>query len=214
MNHIKNFNTFLNEEIDFPKGYFEYQLSNFTFEVTNGGASTGTEYGYVSTVFTKDDEEHEIQFDVYQIGGGSETITFIEIENVLVAKELGIEVDKKDRIAEDDELFQIIYDAYDSNSEGEEGDYKDMTYRIDGVSPEGVIEEGWLEVLIKKDGKSEEISFDIRQDSNSDMEATFNSDEDEEKCKSLGIELDEELETEILTAYDKYTTETRQPYLD
>ena len=218
MNHIKNFKKF-NEELEFPDPravllhefeYFKYGVKDFEFVVTNGGASTGTEYGSVTIIFTKDGEESEIQFDMYQVAGGSDTISFIEIQDIETAKELGIEVAEKDRVGEDDELFGIIYDAYDSKSEGEDGEYMDMEYRIENVSADGVVEEGWLEISITKGEQTiDEVSFDIRQDSNSDMNATFNSDEDEEKCKSLGIELDEEFETEIITAYDSYTSQTR-----
>lgn len=64
-----------------------YIKDDFYFEVTNGGSSTGTEYGYVTITFEKDGDEHEIRFDIYQVAGGSETIDFIEIEDLVVAKE-------------------------------------------------------------------------------------------------------------------------------
>ena len=56
-----------------------YLKDDFYFEITNGGASTGTEYGYVTIIFEKDGKEYELQFDIYQAAGGSETIDFIEI---------------------------------------------------------------------------------------------------------------------------------------
>ena len=91
-----------------------------------------------------------------------------------------------------------------------------MTYKIDDVSAEGVIEEGWIHISLKKVGQKGDLdlSFDIRQDSDGNFEATLNSDEDEAKCREWGIEYDEDFESEILAAYDRYTAEQRMPYLD
>ena len=185
-----------------------YQLKDdISFEVTNGGASTGTEYGYVEISFEIADETYDIRFDVYQVAGGSETIDFIEIEDLETAKELGIPITGEDRLDENDELYGIVFDAYASghdagtSSEGDKGDYNDMEYTINSVSAEGVIEEGWLDIILTNGKDSIEISFDIRQDSNGNWNATFNSDEDGAKCKEFGVELDEDFEAEILRAY-------------
>ena len=63
------------------------------------------------------------------------------------ASELGIELDERGRVV-DESLLDEIFASYESG--GGEGEWNDMEYEVEDVSPRGVIEEGWLLITIYK----------------------------------------------------------------
>jgi hypothetical protein len=214
MKYIKSLKEAYNPHVS---GYIN---DEYKYEVTNGGPITAAEYGSVVLKFEKDGKWHEINFDIYEITNG---IKFIEIENLEIAKKLDIPIEGEDRLDSNDELYGIIFDLYRlKHTSGEipkslqSGIYRDMGYHLEVVSAEGVIEEGWLELVIysKDETDSSEVSFDIRETSDGDAEVTPNSDEDEERLEELGIEFDDDLQTQIMEIYGRWSNETRYPYLD
>jgi hypothetical protein len=182
----------------------EYHLDDFYFKVENGGPSQiagGTEIGDITLKFIKDGEEVYIDFEVFQMASGDSGAT---CEDEITAKELGVELDDLGRVIDESLLSEIMY-SYDS---GEGGEWNDMEYEVEDVSPRGVIEQGWLLITIYKDGKEEEVQFDVRQEAMGIGRTDEVEPEDEEemqKLKQLGIEFNDEFQGELLQAYDEYS---------
>jgi hypothetical protein len=205
MKHLKLFEEF-GLMYPSPKGEFnnKYHLDDFYFKVDNGGPSEtagGTEIGDITLKFMKDDEEVFIEFEVFQMVSGDSGASCDEVD----ASELGIELDERGRVV-DESLLDEIFASYESG--GGEGEWNDMEYEVEDVSPRGVIEEGWLLITIYKDDKEEEVQFDIRQEAigvERTEEVEPESDEEMEKLNQLGIEFSEELQGELLRAYDDYS---------
>ena len=196
MRHLKLFEEYRG---DFNN---KYQLNDFYFKVSNGGPIEGTEIGDITVHFDKDGEEGWIvEFEVYQPASGDWGVTCEDDET---ASELGIELDERGKVLDED-LVDELLDAYGSG--GGEGEWNDMTFVVEDVSPKGVIEEGWLLITIYKDGKEEEVQFEVRQEAlNSRTDQVEPQGDDElEKLKELGIEFSEELQDELLQAYDDYS---------
>jgi len=197
----------------------EYHLDDFYFKVSNGGPLEGTEIGDITVNFDKDGEEIICEFEVYQPASGDWGAICEDDET---ASELGIELDERGKVL-DDNLVDELLNAYGSgspfhnyrkegkpfsNDEGREGEWNDMTFVVEDVSPRGVIEEGWLLITIYKDGKEEEVQFDIRQEAfgvNRTDEVEPQYDNDIEKLRELGIEFNEYFQNELLQAYDDYS---------
>lgn len=195
MKHLKLFE----EYRDFNQ---EYHLDDFYFKVSNGGPIEGTEIGDITVHFDKDGEEGWIvEFEVYQPASGDWGVTCEDYET---ASELGIELDERGKVLDDDLTGELL-DAYGSG--GGEGEWNDMTFVVEDVSPKGVIEEGWLLITIYKDGREEEVQFEVRQEAlNSRTDQVEpQGDDDLEKLKELGIDIDEDFEFELLKAYDDYS---------
>lgn len=180
----------------------EYHLDDFYFKVSNGGPSEGTEIGDITVNFDKDGEEVICEFEVYQPASGNWGVI---CEDETTASELGIELDDRGKVLDDDLVGELL-DAYGSG--GGEGEWNDMTFVVEDVNPRGVIEEGWLLITIYKDGKEEEVQFEIRQEAfgvgKMDL-VDIDSDDDLKKLKSLGIEFNDDLKDEIAVAYDDYS---------
>jgi hypothetical protein len=196
MKHLKLFEEYRG---DFNN---EYHLNDFYFKVDNGGPSEGTEIGDITVNFDKDGEEVYCEFEVYQPSSGDWGVT---CDDEVTASELGINLDDRGKVLDDD-LSSELLDAYGSG--GGEGEWNDMTFVVEDVSPRGVVEEGWLLITIYKDGKEEGVQFDIRQEAmgvgrTDGVEPE--SDEEMEKLKQLGIEFSEEFQGELLQAYDDYS---------
>jgi hypothetical protein len=183
----------------------EYHLDDFYFKVENGGPSQnagGTEIGDITLKFMKDDKEVFIDFEVFQMASGDSGAT---CEDEITANELGIELDGRGRVL-DESLLDEIMDSYASGGGGSE--WNDMEYEVEDVSPRGVIEQGRLLITIYKDGKEEEVQFDIRQEAfgvNRTDEVEPQHDNDIEKLRELGIEFNEDFQNELLQAYDDYS---------
>lgn len=172
------------------------------FNVKSGGATCGIECGTVD--FTFDDVD--ISFDVLQPSNGD---WFTELcgNNIEIADKLNILYDKKYKIT-DVELIELIFDAYaileitkyniqffnECNPL-----YKNMKCELNDVSPNGIIELGWIRIEI--DG--EHIQFDIRSDNFGELinNVSFTTDKDEEICNELGIQLDDDFKYQLMTAY-------------
>lgn len=203
MEYLKLFEEFGN---DFNK---EYHLDDFYFTIENGGPSQitgGTEIGDITLKFIKDEEEVFIDFEVFQMASGDSGAT---CEDEITAKELGIELDDFGRVIDESLLSEIMY-SYDS---GEGGEWNDMEYEVEDVSPRGVIEQGWLLITIYKDGKEEEVQFDVRQEAmviGRTDEVEPEDEEEMQKLKELGIEFNDEFQGELLQAYDEYSNFIRQ----
>jgi hypothetical protein len=182
----------------------EYHLNDFYFKVENGGPSQnagGTEIGDITLKFMKDDEEVFIDFEVFQMASGDSGAT---CEDEITSKELGIELDGRGRVL-DESLLDEIMDSYASGGGGE---WNDMEYEVEDVSPRGVIEEGWLLITIYKDGKEEEVQFFVRQEAmgvGRTDEVEPENEEEMEKLERLGIEFNDEIQGELLRAYDDYS---------
>ena len=189
-------------------GYIDY-------EVVACGASCVTECGTVCFEFIDDTE---ITFNVYQTSYDSDT-WFVDLkdENIGIAQDLGIEFDVRCRIL-DDKLIEIIFDAYNIsvsdykeheincfNKHKEDNIYKNMYYELIDVSADGVVEEGFIRIEIIDDGEKHEIQFDIRQENFGNLQdfVNFETDDDEEICKKLGIELDLDFQSELMYSYGK-----------
>lgn len=200
MKHLKLFE----EYADFNN---KYHLDDFYFKVENGGPIEGTEIGDITVNFDKDGEEIICEFEVYQPASGDWGVTCEDDET---ASELGIELDERGKVLDDDLVGELL-DAYGSGyieyDEGREGEWNGMTFVVEDVSPKGVIEEGWLLITIYKDGREEEVQFEVRQEAlNSRTDQVEPQGDDElEKLKELGIEFSEELQDELLQAYDDYS---------
>jgi hypothetical protein len=184
----------------------EYHLDNFYFKVGNGGPSQnagGTEIGDITLKFMKDDEEVFIDFEVFQMASGDSGAT---CEDEITSKELGIELDGRGRVL-DESLLDEIMDSYASGGGG--GEWNDMEYEVEDVSPRGVIEEGWLLITIYKDGKEEEeVQFFVRQEAmgvGRTDEVEPENEEEMEKLERLGIEFNDDFQGELLRAYDDYS---------
>ena len=158
----------------------EYHLDDFYFKVSNGGPSEGAEIGDITVNFDKDGEEVICEFEVYQPASGDWGVI---CEDETTASELGIELDNRGKVLDDDLTGELL-DAYGSG--GGEGEWNDMTFVVEDVNPRGVIEEGWLLITIYKDGKEEEVQFEIRQEAfgvgRMDL-VEIDSDDDLEKLK-------------------------------
>lgn len=180
----------------------EYHLDDFYFKVSNGGPSEGTEIGDITVNFDKDGEEIICEFEVYQPASGNWGVI---CEDETTASELGIELDDRGKVLDDDLVSELL-DAYGSG--GGEGEWNDMTFVVEDVNPRGVIEEGWLLITIYKDGKEEEVQFEIRQEAfgvgRMDL-VEIESDDDLEKLKQLGIEFNDDFKDELAVAYDDYS---------
>lgn len=194
MKHLKLFE----EYGDFNN---EYHLDDFYFKVVNGGPIEGTEIGDITVNFDKDGEEIICEFEVYQPSSGDWGVTCEDLETATL---LGIDLDERGKVLDDDLVGEFL-DAYGSG--GGEGEWNDMTFVVEDVSPKGVIEEGWLLITIYKDDKEEEVQFDIIQEALSSRtdQVEPQSDDDLEKLKELGIEMNEDFEFELLKAYDDYS---------
>lgn len=180
----------------------EYHLDDFYFKVSNGGPSEGTEIGDISVNFDKEGEEVICEFEVYQPASGDWGVI---CEDETTASELGIKLDDRGKVLDDDLVGELL-DAYGSG--GGEGEWNDMTFVVEDVNPRGVIEEGWLLITIYKDGKEEEVQFEIRQEAfgvgRMDL-VEIDSDDDLEKLKELGIEFNDDFKDELAVAYDDYS---------
>jgi len=180
----------------------EYHLDDFYFKVSNGGPSEGTEIGDITINFDKDGEEVICEFEVYQPASGDWGVI---CEDETTASELGIELDNRGKVLDDDLTGELL-DAYGSG--GGEGEWNDMTFVVEDVNPRGVIEEGWLLITIYKDGKEEEVQFEIRQEAfgvgRMDL-VEIDSDDDLEKLKEMGIEFNDNFKDELAVAYDDYS---------
>ena len=180
----------------------EYHLDDFYFKVSNGGPSEGTEIGDITVNFDKDGEEVICEFEVYQPASGDWGVI---CEDETTASELGIELDNRGKVLDDDLTGELL-DAYGSG--GGEGEWNDMTFVVEDVNPRGVIEEGWLLITIYKDGKEEEVQFEIRQEAfgvgRMDL-VEIDSDDDLEKLKEMGIEFNDNFKDELAVAYDDYS---------
>jgi hypothetical protein len=198
MKHLKLFEEYRG---DFNN---EYHLDDFYFKVENGGPSQnagGTEIGDITLKFIKGEEEVFIDFEVFQMASGDSGAT---CEDEITAKELGIELDGRGRVL-DESLLDEIMDSYASGGGSE---WNDMEYEVEDVSPRGVIEEGWLLITIYKDDKEEEVQFEIRQEAmgvGRTDEVEPENEEEMEKLEILGIEFNDELQGELLRAYDDYS---------
>ena len=182
----------------------EYHLDDFYFKVSNGGPSEGTEIGDITINFDKDGEEVICEFEVYQPASGDWAVI---CEDETTASELGIELDNRGKVLDDDLTGELL-DAYAYGSGGGEGEWNDMTFVVEDVNPRGVIEEGWLLITIYKDGKEEEVQFEIRQEAfgvgRMDL-VEIDSDGDLEKLKEMGIEFNDNFKDELAVAYDDYS---------
>jgi len=180
----------------------EYHLDDFYFKVSNGGPSEGTEIGDITVNFDKDGEEVICEFEVYQPASGDWGVI---CEDETTASELGIELDNRGKVLDDDLTGELL-DAYGSG--GGEGEWNDMTFVVEDVNPRGVIEEGWLLITIYKDGREEEVQFEIRQEAfgvgRMDL-VEIDSDDDLEKLKEMGIEFNDNFKDELAVAYDDYS---------
>lgn len=180
----------------------EYHLDDFYFKVSNGGPSEGTEIGDITVNFDKDGEEVICEFEVYQPASRNWGVI---CEDETTASELGIELDDRGKVLDDDLTGELL-DAYGSG--GGEGEWNDMTFVVEDVNPRGVIEEGWLLITIFKDGKEEEVQFEIRQEAfgvgRMDL-VEIDSDGDLEKLKEMGIEFNDNFKDELAVAYDDYS---------
>jgi len=188
MKHLKLFEEYGSE---FNK---EYHVGDFYFKVTNGGPSEGTEIGDITVNFDKDGEEIYCEFEVYQPSSGDWGVT---CDDESTASELGIELDDRGKVLDDD-LSSDLLDAYDSGSG--EGEWNNMNFVVEDVNPRGVIEDGWLLTTIYKDGKEEEVQFEIRQEAlGSGRTDTVEPDGEEEmkKLQELGIEFSDDFQTEF-----------------
>lgn len=187
----------------------KYHLDDFYFKVTNGGPSDiagGTEIGDVTMKFIKDDEEVYIEFEVFQMISGDSGAS---CDDEITANELGIELDDRGRVL-DESLLDEIMDSYASG--GGSGEWNDMEYEVEDVSPRGVIEQGWLLTTIYKDDKEEEVQFDIRQEAfgvGRTDEIEPESDEEMQKLQDLGIEFNDDFQDALLRAYDDYSNHIR-----
>jgi hypothetical protein len=204
MKHLKLYEEFGLMYPSRPHNEFnqEYHVGDFYFKVNNGGGSEGTEIGDITLNFNKDGEEVFCEFEVYQPSSGYWGVL---CDDEFTAEELGIQLDKNGKVLNDD-LVDEILNAYDSG--GGDGEWNDMEFVVEDVSPRGVVEEGWLLITIYKDGKEEEVQFELRQEAigvGHMEDVTLDSDEDEEKLKKLNIEFSEEFKTELCQAYDDYS---------
>lgn len=181
----------------------KYHLDDFYFTVSNGGATEGVEIGEVTLKFDKDGEEIYCEFEVYQISSNGDSGA--KLNDKEVAESLGIELDDRNKVVDEDLLSEIL-DCYGNHQD--EGEWKGMEYSVEDVSPNGVVEYGWLLIEIHKGDKTEEVQVEIEQDATGNYrvdEVELDSDEDTNKLKSLGIQFDEEFQDALLRAYDDYS---------
>lgn len=196
MKHIKLFEEYRSEFTN------KYHLDDFYFTINNGGPLEGTEVGEVTLKFNKDGEEIYCEFEVYQLSSNGMSVVKLDKES---ADSLGIELDDRNRVTDENLLSEII-DCYGNHQT--EGEWNGMEYEVEDVSPNGVVEDGWLIIDIHKGDKIEEIQVGIQQDATSIHRADdveLDSDYDMEKLKSLGIEFDEDFKDALMRAYDDYS---------
>lgn len=189
----------------------KYHLDDFYFTVSNGGPTEGVEVGEVTLKFDKDGEEIYCEFEVYQLSSKNRRIqayyrnSGAKLDDKEVAESLGIELDDRNGVVDKDLLSEIL-DCYGNHQN--EGEWNGMEYSVEDVSPNGVVECGWLLIEIHKGDEIEEVQIDIEQDATGNYrvdEVELDSDEDTNKLKSLGIQFDEDFQDALLRAYDDYS---------
>ena len=128
---------------------------------------------------------------------------------------LGINFDDRFDIT-DEELISLIYDVYEITIKSPKQHcidffnecnttFKNMSIKLENVTADGVIEEGYLEIEVEHNEETYNLCFDIRQENFGDLitELEIADSTTEDLLKKMGIDFDDHFKNEMCCAYDR-----------